>query len=127
MSNYVSNYGMEALGAVDWHVYDTAQVILNKRREGWSDAKITSWLLSDAEGRQKCPWNCDNEKVAAAFAYLATGKFPSGTTSSDFGKNQGWWPAATPVTAPSPPKKFPIGPVAIGVGVLAVVMLWRKR
>jgi len=72
-----------ALGIADWHVTDTAAVIQNKRREGWSDAKITTWLLSE-ENRDTtggvCPWGCDDEKVAAAFEYLASGQLPGGVT-----------------------------------------------
>lgn len=67
------------LGVVDWHIIDTADVIKNRRQMGWSDARITEWLLSPENQKTEgaCPWGCTEEKVAAAFHYLATGQLPS--------------------------------------------------
>jgi hypothetical protein len=66
-------------GLVDWHITDTSAAIANKRREGWSDAQITTWLLNEENRKQSskaCPWGCTDELVAAAFAYLALGVLP---------------------------------------------------
>lgn len=112
-------------GLVDWHVTDTAAVIQNKRREGMSDAQITTWLLSP-ENRgtysKACPWGCTDEKVNAAFEYLRTGKFPTGTTLVTTKS-----PTTKPPTKPPAAGSFPVVPVLIGGAALLALVLWRSR
>lgn len=76
-------------GLSDQHIKDTAAAIANKRREGWKDAQITTWLLNEENRKQSsqaCPWGCNDELVAAAFEYITSGLLPQ-----DAPQEPSWW------------------------------------
>lgn len=49
-------------------VASLVDLIVNKRRQGWADDRITQWLLDPMSGA--CPHGCDNALVIAAFRSL---------------------------------------------------------
>jgi hypothetical protein len=71
--------GQDGLGGcVDWHIEKIAAIIENQRRQGISDAQTTKDLVSGALDTGILG-GATAEMINAAFAYLATGKFPAGT------------------------------------------------
>ena len=72
---------MQQLGAADWHITETAAVISNLRRQGKSDAEITTYLLGDGKrSESRIMGGITHTILSGAFEYLRTGRLPDGTS-----------------------------------------------